>query len=121
MSVTVGNDLLRGTIVGEDMLNINGSNVRGGNRFATGNEDGCLRTVVVGDGEDTIIALGRWKFHNEVHGNVLKGKGSMIGGNGVVRCVGVSCDGFGGLASGTTADEGGDKVLHMGPPVDVQL
>ena len=72
---------------------------------------------MVSDSENAIKTLGRWEFDDKIHGDGLKEKGSAVGGNRIVGHVGVGHKGLSGLASGTTADKGGDKVLHMGPPV----
>ena len=72
---------------------------------------------MVRDGEDAIKAIGGREFNNKVHGNIFKQEGGVVGNDRVVWCAGASCDGFGGLASGATADEGGNEILHVGPPV----
>ena len=72
---------------------------------------------MVGDGENTIKTIGRWEFNDEVHGNILEGKGSVVSGDGAVGSAGVGHKRFGGLAGGASTDEGGNEVLYMGPPV----
>ena len=82
-----------------------------------GDENGSFRAVVVCDGEDAVKSIGEWEFNDEVHGNGLKGEGGAIGCDGAVRDTGARGIDFGGLTGGATSDEGGDKGLHVGPPV----
>ena len=82
-----------------------------------GDENGSFRAVVVCDGEDAVKSIGEWEFNDEVHGNGLKGEGGTIGRDGAVRDAGSRGIDFGGLTGGATSDEGGDKGLHVGPPV----
>ena len=72
---------------------------------------------MVCDDEDAVKTVRGWEFDNEVHGDGFKREGGMISGDRVVRYMGVSCEGLGGLAGGTALDKGGDEVLHVGPPV----
>ena len=115
--ILVSNHFAGGTIVWEDMLDIEVSNGGGGGRFMAGNEDGSFRTVMVRDGEDAVEAVRKREFDNEVHGDSFKGEGSVVGGDGAVRDAGERRINLGGLTGGATADKGGDKVLHVGPPV----
>ena len=55
--IAVSNDFAGGTVVWEDMLNIEVSNGRGGGSFMAGNEDGGFRTVMICDGEDAVKAI----------------------------------------------------------------
>ena len=72
---------------------------------------------MVRNGEDAVKAIGKWELDDEVHSYGVKGEGGAIGGDGEVRDAGASHNNLGGLAGGATADKGGDKVLHVGPPV----
>ena len=99
------------------MLNIEVSDDGGGGRFVAGNEDGSFRAVMVRDSEDAVKAIRKREFNDEVHGDGFEGEGGVIGGDRAVRDVGVRGIDLGGLAGGATMDKGGDKVLHMGPPV----
>ena len=56
---------------------------------------------MVRDGEDAVKAIRKQEFDNEVHSDVFKGEGGAISGDRAVWCVGVSHNGFGGLAGGT--------------------
>ena len=115
--ISVSDDFAGGAIVWEDMLNIEVGDGGGSGHFVAGNEDSGFRTVMIHDGEDAIEAVGKWEFDDEVHGDSFKGEGGVVGGDRVVRDVGARRINLGGLAGGATTDKGGDKVLHMGPPV----
>jgi hypothetical protein len=101
----------------EDMLDIEVGNSGGSGCFVAGDEDGGLQAIMVRDSEDAIKAVGKWELDDEVHGDGFKGEGSAVSGDRVVRNVGARRVNLSGLAGGATADKGGDKVLHMGPPV----
>ena len=103
--------------MGKDVLDIEVGNLGGGNGLEAGNEDGGFGAVVVSNGEDTIESCRRQEFDDEVHGNVFEAKGGVVSGDGVMRHAGSGHDGPGGLAGGASADKGGDKVFHVGPPV----
>ena len=99
------------------MLNIEVGNGGGGGCFVAGNEDGSFQAVMVCDSEDAVKTVGKREFNNEVHGDSFDGEGGASGGDRAVRDTGVRGIDLGGLAGGATTDEGGDKVLHVGPPV----
>ena len=101
----------------ENMLNVKVGDGGGGGRFMAGDEDGGFRAVVVCDGEDAVKSIGEREFNDEVHGDGLKGEGGVVSRNGAVRDTGARGVNFGGLAGGATPDEGGNKGLHVGPPV----
>ena len=72
---------------------------------------------MVRNGEDAIKPVREREFNDKIHGDGFKGKGGTVGGDGAVWDTGARGIDFGGLTGGATLDEGGDKVLHMGPPV----
>ena len=115
--ILVSDDLAGGTIVRKNMLDVEIGNGGGGGRFMAGNKNSSFRAVVVRNSEDAVKAIGKWEFNNEVHGNGCKWEGGAVGGNGTVRDAGARGIDLGGLTGGTTMDEGGDEVLHVGPPV----
>ena len=115
--ISVGNDLAGSAVMWKDMLNIEVGDGGGGGCLITGDENGRFRAVVVCNGEDAVKAIGEWELNDEIHGNGFEGEGGAIGRDGAVRNAGARCISFGGLAGGTTPDEGGDEGLHVGPPV----
>ena len=115
--ISVRDDLAGSAVVGKNMLDVKIGNSRGGSCFVAGNEDGSFRAVMVGNGEDTIKAIGEWELNNEIHGDGFKGEGGAVGCDGAVGNTGARGNGFGGLTGGTTSDERGDKGFHMGPPI----
>ena len=115
--ISVGNDFAGGTIVWKNMLDIEIGDGRGGGRFMAGNKNSSFRAVMVRDSEDAVKAVGKQEFNNEVHGNCFEWEGGAVGGNGAMQDAGARGIDLGGLTGGTTTDEGGDKVLHVGPPV----
>ena len=72
---------------------------------------------MVHDSEDAVKAVGKWELNNEVHGNGFEWEGGTVSGDGAVRDAGARGIDLGGLTGGATTDEGGDEVLHVGPPV----
>ena len=72
---------------------------------------------MVRNGEDAVKTIGERKLNDEIHGDSFEWKGSAVSGNGAVQDTGARGIGFGGLTGGATSDEGGDKGLHVGPPV----
>ena len=74
---------------------------------------------MIGNGKDAVESGGEGELDDEVHGHSFKREGGAVGCDGAVGNTGSRGNGFGGLTSGATADEGGDKGLHMGPPVIV--
>ena len=115
--IPVRDDLAGGTVVWEDMLDIKIGDSGGGSCFVARDEDRSFRAVVIGNGKDAVEAGGEGELNDEVHGHGFKGEGGAVGCNGAVGNTGSRGNGFGGLTNGTTADERGDKGLHMGPPV----
>ena len=115
--VSVRDDLAGSAVVWKNMLDVEIGNSGGGSRFVAGNENGSFRAVMVGNGEDAVKAVREREFNNEVHGDGFKREGGAVGCDGAVGNAGARGSGFGGLAGGATADEGGDKGLHMGPPI----
>ena len=115
--ISVCDDLARGAVMWEDVLNIEVGDGGGGGRFMARDKNGSFRAVVIRDGEDAIEAIGERKLDDEIHSDGLKGEGSAVGGDGAVRDAGARRINFGGLAGGATSDKGGDKGLHVGPPV----
>ena len=115
--ISVCDDFVGSAVVWKDMLDVKVSNGGGGGHFMAGDENGSFRAIVVCDGEDAVKSVGKREFNDEVHGDGLKGEGGAVGCDGAVRDTGVRGIDFGGLTGGATADEGGDKGLHVGPPV----
>ena len=115
--ISVCDDLAGSAVMWKDMLDIKVSDGGGCGRFMAGDENGSFRAVVVCDGEDAVKSIGERELNDEVHGNSLKGEGSAIGRDGAVRNAGARGIDFGGLTGGAAPDEGGDKGLHVGPPV----
>ena len=115
--IAVRDDPAGSAVMRENVLDVEVGDGGGGGRFVTGNENGSLRTVVIRDGEDAVEAVGEREFNDEVHGNGFKGEGGAVGRDGAVRDAGARGIDFGGLTSGATTDEGGNKGLHVGPPV----
>ena len=72
---------------------------------------------MVGNGEDAVEAVGERELDNEIHGDGLKGEGGAISRDGAMGNTRSRGNGFGGLTGGATADKGGDKRFHMGPPI----
>ena len=117
--ISVSNNLAGGAIVWENMLDVKIGNGGGGGCFVAGNENGSLRAVMVCDSEDTVKTVRKREFNDEIHGHGFEWEGGAIGGNGAVRDMGPRGNGLGGLTGGAAMDEGGDEVLHVGPPVVV--
>ena len=117
--IPVSDDLVGGTIVWKNMLDIEIGDGGGGGHFVAGNKNSSFRAVVVRDCEDAVKAVGKREFNDEVHGNGFEREGGVVGGNGAMRDAGARGSDLGGLTGGATTDEGGDKVLHVGPPVIV--
>ena len=115
--ISIRNDLAGSTVVWKDMLGVKIGDSGGGSRFVAGNEDGGFQAVMVSNGEDAVEATGEWELNNEIHGDGFKGEGGVVGRDGAMGNMGPRGNGFGGLTGGATADERGDKGLHMGPPV----
>ena len=82
-----------------------------------GDKDGSFGAIVVRDGEDAVESIGEREFNDEVHSDGLKGEGGAVSRNGAMRNTRVRGVNFGGLAGGATPDEGGNKGLHVGPPI----
>ena len=72
---------------------------------------------MVCNGEDAIKAGGERELNDEIHSDGFEGEGSAVGCDGAVGNTGARGNGFGGLTGGATSDEGGDKGLHVGPPI----
>ena len=72
---------------------------------------------MIGNGKDAVEAGGGGEFDDEVHGYGFKREGGAVGCDGAVGNTGSRGNSFGGLTGGAAADKGGDKGLHMGPPV----
>ena len=72
---------------------------------------------MVGDGEDAVKSGGERELNDKIHGNSFEGEGGAVGRDRTVRDAGARGNGFGGLAGGTSSDEGGDEGFHMGPPI----
>ena len=115
--VAVCDDLAGSAIMWKNVLDVKVSNGGSGGRFMAGDENGSFRAIVVRDGEDTVESIGEREFDDEVHGDGLKGEGGAVSRNGAMRDTGARGVNFGGLASGATPDEGGNKGFHVGPPV----
>ena len=115
--IAVCDDFAGGAVMWKNMLDVKVGDGGGGGRFMAGDEDGSFRAVVVRDGEDTVKSIEEWEFNDEIHGNGLKGEGGAVGRDGAVRDAGARGIDLGGLTGGATPDEGGDKGLHVGPPV----
>ena len=115
--ISVHDNFAGSAIVWKNMLDVKVGDGRGGGRFMAGNEDSGFRAVVVCNGEDAIKSVREREFNNEVHGDSFKGEGSVVGGDGAMQDMGARGISFGGLTGGATPDEGGDKGLHVGPPV----
>ena len=99
------------------MLDVKFGYSGGSGCFVAGDENGRFRAVVVHNGEDAIEAVGEREFNDKIHGDHFKGKGGAVSGDGAVRDAGARGSGLGGLTSGASSYEGGNKGLHMGPPV----
>ena len=82
-----------------------------------GTENGSFRAVMVRHGEDAVKAIREREFNDKIHGDGFKGEGGAVGRDRAVGNAGARGNGFGGLTGGATADEGGDKGFHMGPPI----
>ena len=117
--ISVGDNFAGSAVVRKNMLDVELGDGGGGGCFVAGNENGSFRAVVVRDGEDAVEAIGKWKLNDEIHSNGFKRKGGAVGGNGAVWDMGTRGIGLSGLTGGAAADEGGDEVLHVGPPVVV--
>ena len=115
--ISVCDDLAGGAVMWKDMLDVKVGDGGGGGRFMAGDKNGSFGAVVVGDGEDAVESIGEREFNYEVHGNGLEGEGSVVSCDGAVRNTGARGIDFGGLTGGAALDEGGDKGLHVGPPV----
>ena len=115
--VLVGDDPAGGTIVQKNVSDIEVGNGGGGGHLVAVNENSSFRAVVVRNSENAVKAIRKQEFNDEVHGNGLEGEGSAVSGNGTVWNVRARGIDFGGLTGSATADEGGDKGLHVGPPV----
>ena len=117
--ISVSDNLAGGAIVWENMLDIKIGNGGGGGCFVAGNENGSFRAVMVCDSEDAVKTVGKRELNDEVHGHGFKWEGGVVGSNGAVWDTGTRGNGLGGLTGGASTDEGGDEVLHVGPPVVV--
>ena len=115
--IPVRDDLAGSTVVWKHMLDVKVGNSGGGSRFVAGNENGSFQAVMVGNGEDTVKAVGEWEFNDEIHGDGGEGEGGAVGRYGAVGNTGAGGNGFCGLTGGATSDEGGDKGFHVGPPI----
>ena len=115
--ISVGDDLAGGTIVWENMLDIEISNGGGSGHFVAGNKNSSFQAVMVRDSEDAVKAVRKREFNDEVHGNGVKGESGAVSSDGAVWDVGARGIDLGGLAGGASTDKGGDEGLHVGPPV----
>ena len=115
--IPVRDDLAGSTVVWKNMLDVKIGNSGGGSHFVAGNENGSFRAVVVCNGEDAVKSVREQEFNDEIHGDGFEREGGAVGRDGAVGNMGARGNGFGGLTGGATADEGGDKGFHMGPPI----
>ena len=115
--IPVCDDFAGGAVMWKDVLNIEVSDGGGGGRFMARDENSSLRTVVIRDGEDAVEAIGERKLNNEIHSDGLEGEGGVVGCDGAVGDTGARGVDLGGLTGGAASDVGGDKGLHVGPPV----
>ena len=72
---------------------------------------------MVSDREDAVKTGGGREFDDKVHGDSFEREGSVCNRDRAMGNVGPGSEWLTGLAGGAAMDEGGDEVLHVGPPV----
>ena len=115
--IAVGDNLARGAVVWEHMLDVKLGDGGGCGGFMARDKNSRFRAVVVRDGEDAVKAVGEGELNDKVHSDGFEWEGGAVSGDGAVRDTGARGVSFGGLTGGASSDEGGDKVFHVGPPV----
>src|SRR5712671_229426 len=83
----------------------------------TWEEDGCSGATMVDDCQDGIVSVGLREADDEVHGNLLKWKGSRVGGDLVHRGTSAVGDDFILLARSASLDVLRDPRSHVWPPI----
>ena len=115
--ISIGDDSIGYSEVWEDVLHIEGRNTLASNGLSAWEEQRCLGTIVIRDGENGIVSF-RWRqIDDEVQGNYTKGYKGMSGCDGEQGNPWFCCPCFGHLTGGAPLDVVPYESLESRPPI----
>jgi hypothetical protein len=79
--VPIRYNLFGNAIMGENIFAVQFGYFCGVYLFITGEKDHCFGTIMIGDGENSIIPSTRWQFSDEIKGYSFEGSCSRFWSN----------------------------------------